>query len=717
MFSIGDVLNIKYPAWGLPIAVSPDGRLIAINLKGPHDEVMDNPYFTRHGVMGSLIGCKVILVDTIDGKTKQPFPDDCTSWAAQWSPDGSRLAAYVQHQGFACVGIFDVESGTSNILHDINVRPCFHTESPQWTPDGTGLVIKAFDPDSEHSGPSVRIYRYPSEDGERQVGAIHSHWEGNLDLLDIVSGKVTRLAENWPYATWKVAPSGDAVALLRLTNVDLITYQRYYDLIMIPLDGSGTRTVNRRIPMLHTGGNFSWSPDSSLLAYTTFQQGQRGRLIITTPDEPGKPAEIGGDSNLDFTEPLRCPYWSLDSSCIYCKIGNRIWSLPIDGSTPESVTPDFGEGIFFSWLLSPMDDRAVVSDELVHMFIYDKPGTGEHGIAHMEMESGRITKSVGFPKNLRTPNSAIERGVDTTGTACYLFMESCSKLPELWKTDVVTGKSRLLLEFNRRFDDLDLGQIKKLEWSSACGGTMKGTLLLPPGYNEGDRVPLIVDAYAGADLSPCLHTLGQASDPLNPYLFAACGYAVFYPNMQQIEWKNIRHEIGEQLQSAIDYVTSLGFVDADRIGIIGCSFGGYTLLCALTQTTAFKAAVSFAGLADPLSLYGAFDEGLSLGVAMCESRMALGGPPWEQLERYIEASPLLTPSKIDAPLLLICGDKDGPNGFTMHQSEASFVTLRRADKTVELQVYSGEGHFPSEWSRKNKQDLFDRTIQWFDTYL
>ena len=528
MFSIDEVVNVKYPLWGLPIAVSPDGRLLAINLRDSHDELLDDPYFTRHGVMGGLaispLGCKVILVDATAGAAREPFPRDCTSWATQWSPDGSRLAAYVQYQGFACVGVFSVESGTYAILDDVNVRPYFQTELPQWTPDGNCLVVKTFDPgrsdygDCEH-GPSAKVYRYPSEDGECQIGSIHSHWEGNLDLLGIVSGKVTRLIENWPFATWRVAPNGDAVALLRLIDVDLITYQRYYDLVVVPLDGSGACTVDRRIPMSHTGGSFSWSPDSRLLAYTTLQPGQPGRLLVSSANGSGQPTELGSDGKLDFTEPLRRPYWSADSRRVSCQIGRNIWSLPIDNSTPKCATPGFGEGVSFTWLLSPMDARTVVSEELLHSFIYDDPSTGEHGMAHVQLDSGEVTRSARLPQNLRTVNSAIERGVDATGTACYLFMESNSVLPELWKVDGVTGESRQLLESNRRFDDLDLGQIRTLEWKSARGEAMRGTLLLPPGYNEGDRVPLIVNAYAGADFSSCLRTLGQASDPLNPYLF------------------------------------------------------------------------------------------------------------------------------------------------------------------------------------------------------
>jgi dipeptidyl aminopeptidase/acylaminoacyl peptidase len=162
-----------------------------------------------------------------------------------------------------------------------------------------------------------------------------------------------------------------------------------------------------------------------------------------------------------------------------------------------------------------------------------------------------------------------------------------------------------------------------------------------------------------------------------------------------------------------DRLVDLGIVDPDRLGILGHSYGGYSVLALLVQTNRFRAALASAGFADLVSGYRSLWPGGGSTEASIENGQGLmGGSVWQHRERFIENSPFYYLDRVETPVLLVHGTDDT---LPVADSDQTFVALRRLGKTVEYARYEGEGH--AAWSAPNAADLIERMTTWFGEHL
>jgi dipeptidyl aminopeptidase/acylaminoacyl peptidase len=236
--------------------------------------------------------------------------------------------------------------------------------------------------------------------------------------------------------------------------------------------------------------------------------------------------------------------------------------------------------------------------------------------------------------------------------------------------------------------------------------------LLPPGYEEGQRVPVIVD-LDGDGAGNRLNYFGLGKE--YGQILASRGYALFFPGLP-LERSDPMRQLPGLALPAVNQLIELGIADPDRLGLIGEGYGGYLTLALLTQTRMFRAAVTIAGMVNLTSAYGALtDYGESFGVSNFEDEYGqgrMGASLWDQRERFIENSPLFYLDRVHTPVLLVAGREHWEDPS---QAKQAFSALRRLEKQVELRLYHKDGH--SIGKRENKQDLYDRIPDWFDTYL
>jgi dipeptidyl aminopeptidase/acylaminoacyl peptidase len=180
-------------------------------------------------------------------------------------------------------------------------------------------------------------------------------------------------------------------------------------------------------------------------------------------------------------------------------------------------------------------------------------------------------------------------------------------------------------------------------------------------------------------------------------------------------------ELDKGVKPAVEKVVEMGIADPDRVGIIGFSYGGYTVSGLVTQTERFKAAVAAFGQTDLPSSYGNLDPRYRFsdlanpiwGPFLVESQqMRMGVSLWEDRERYLRNSPYFHADKITTPLLLINGELDA---ISPSQSEQLFVAMNRLGKRAKLVRYLGEGHGVE--SPGNTLDMWDHILTWFDEFL
>jgi dipeptidyl aminopeptidase/acylaminoacyl peptidase len=165
---------------------------------------------------------------------------------------------------------------------------------------------------------------------------------------------------------------------------------------------------------------------------------------------------------------------------------------------------------------------------------------------------------------------------------------------------------------------------------------------------------------------------------------------------------------------AIDKVIELGIADPDRLGVTGQSNGGYSTLSLIVQTNRFKAAVMNAGFGDLTGFYGAMrpDGGGSWHPWLEQLGGAMGVPPWENPQRYIQNSPIYYLDRITRPLVIQAG---GDDASIVPFSDQVFVALKRLNKKVVYLRYGSEGHL-LELS-PNKIDYWTRVFKFWDEHL
>jgi dipeptidyl aminopeptidase/acylaminoacyl peptidase len=176
-------------------------------------------------------------------------------------------------------------------------------------------------------------------------------------------------------------------------------------------------------------------------------------------------------------------------------------------------------------------------------------------------------------------------------------------------------------------------------------------------------------------------------------------------------------DIAAAVLPGIDKVIELGIADPDRVGVTGHSYGGYSTLSLIVQSTRFKAAVSSAGPADLVAGFGEMaPDGGAFGVGWSETGQGLmGGTPWQYHDRYVENSPITYLDRVQTPLLIVQGGID--RTVPPWQADAVFVGLRRLGKEVVYAKYEGEDHWEGTWGHANAVDYWKRVIAWFDGHL
>lgn len=278
------------------------------------------------------------------------------------------------------------------------------------------------------------------------------------------------------------------------------------------------------------------------------------------------------------------------------------------------------------------------------------------------------------------------------------------------------GRRRTLLQLNEPLLAVDFAHTLLLPTRT---GKDSHVLLLPAHDRPGHRPPLVVVPYPGLvyDAAPEPYGRGTGRFSVNAEVLAGAGFAVLLPSLPRAPGEP-GAGLAEQILAAVDQVAETGLVDADRLGIVGHSFGGYASLMAATQSPRFKTVIASAAPTDLAAMYGAFDphletevqDGVNLNANFGWSELGQAGlkvPPWRDPGLYRRNSPYALADQISAPVMLIHGDGDF---VRLSQAQAMFAALYRQGKDAELVTYFGEGHIVS--SPANLRDMYQRMIGW-----
>ncbi|RDW19834.1 S9 family peptidase [Oceanobacillus chungangensis] len=244
---------------------------------------------------------------------------------------------------------------------------------------------------------------------------------------------------------------------------------------------------------------------------------------------------------------------------------------------------------------------------------------------------------------------------------------------------------------------------------------IQGWIIKPYGFNEDKKYPFILEIHGGP------HAMYGQTFFHELQLLAAKGYVVMYTNPRgshgygQKFVDAVRSDYGGRdyadLMDAVDYaLANYSYIDENRLGVTGGSYGGFMTNWIVGQTNRFKAAVTQRSISNWLSFYGVSDIGYFF------TKWEIGYNLLENPAKLWDSSPLKYADKVETPLLILHGELD--YRCPIEQGEQLFIALKHLRKDVEFVRFPGADH---ELSRSGNPNMriarLKQICRWFDKYL
>jgi dipeptidyl aminopeptidase/acylaminoacyl peptidase len=285
--------------------------------------------------------------------------------------------------------------------------------------------------------------------------------------------------------------------------------------------------------------------------------------------------------------------------------------------------------------------------------------------------------------------------------------QSATRPAEVW-----VGQRRLTHHTDSALARLELPPLEAFGFVGALGDSVFGWLLKPPGFDPARRYPLVYLVHGG----PQGAWLDSWHPRWNYQMFASRGYVVAAVNFHgstgygQAFTDAISGHWGdyplEDLMKGLDVVARLPYVDSNRMGAAGASYGGYMIFWLAGHTDRFKTLVSHDGVFNPVSMYGSTEE-------LWFIEWEFGGTPYANRSLYDRWSPLNHVGKWNAPLLVIHGQND--YRVDVSESYQAFTAARKMGLLAKFLYFPDEDHFVTR--PRNRRVWWSTVLDWLDASL
>jgi dipeptidyl aminopeptidase/acylaminoacyl peptidase len=575
----------------------------------------------------------------------------------RWSPDG-RCIAFVSDRSQGS-GLFVLPaSGAGEAREVTRHRP--RISGLAWSPDCRSIAYATlFDPENpqeheppETAAPKVRITRRLDykQDNRGYLGDARSQ----VFVVDVETGERRRLTqEAFDYEHPQWSPDGQCLAARVSTDGPI-----HSQLALIQCASGEARRVG---PEDGSVDVWSWSPRGDRIVYAGDPERTRQADFFLY--------DLRSEQTRRLTDDLDCaPY----------------------AGFPTLIPP--AQPV---WL----DERRV---------LFHAVRAGASGLYVLDVATG------GVEREQRSESLDIGLSVDRAAQYAVLGHSSFEATGEVVAYDRSAGGRRLVTRLNQQLFERspiirgELFQVRRGEV------TIDAWLLKPPDFDPSLRYPMVLDVHGGPH-----GYYGFAFNPIQQ-LLASNGFLVVYANprgsgsygrrfVQQVtrDWGG---EDYLDLMAVVDRVLEHAWVDSERLGIWGYSYGGYMTAWAIGHTDRFRAAVCGAPCFDLESMYGTSDISHTWGLE------EWGGPPHEQREWYAAHSPSSVAHRARTPTLILQGEAD--QRCPVGQSEQMFVALKQAGVETELVRYPGGAHAMLRVGPpSHRVDFCTRLLGWFRHYL
>ena len=590
----------------------------------------------------------------------------------RWSPDGKYLAFLsARHDGKTQIWLLNRIGGEAQRL----------TETPQdvdtfeWSPDSKRLCVVLHDATTEE----LEAAQDKEKDKYKEAGD--------------KAAKENKPKVQKPWVIDRLQFKVDEVGYLDRRRTHLYIFH---------LAAKGLTQI--------TSGDYddadpAWSPDGKQLAFTSNRSSDPDRNYNTdiwtvSADNADKGAHLtqittnpGGDN---------APVWSPDGKWIayvtqtepkLIEYATKHLAIsPAAGGEARVLTRTFDRNV--SDVLFSADSKSL-------FFIADDDGT--QNVCRIAVTGGEVTRPVGGRVMVYSYSLA------KTGEIAAQI-DRMDRPSEIYTLPASGGQlTRVTHTNDGLISQLWLSPGEYVHFKSKDGTTVSGYLYKPLDYRPGKKVPTLLRPHGG----PVWAYYAEFQAAIQ--IFTAHGYAVLLPNprgssgygqgyCQAIfaDWGNKDYQDDIAM---VDYAVEQGFADPDKLGVGGHSYGAISTDFIIAQTARFKGAISDAGEALNVTLYGHDQYQKDFETEL--------GPPWENQALWDKLSPFYRVAKITTPTLFMGGNIDW--NVPIIGGEQMYQAMKSLGRETELVVYPDEYHefkFPS-----HIKDRLERQLAWFGHYV
>ena len=286
---------------------------------------------------------------------------------------------------------------------------------------------------------------------------------------------------------------------------------------------------------------------------------------------------------------------------------------------------------------------------------------------------------------------------------------------ELYKLTIATGERKALTDFNGSYlAETELIQPEPIIAKGAKDWAVHGWLMKPYGYAEGQKYPLVVNIHGGP------HAMYANTFFHEMQLLAARGFGVLYINPRGSHGYSqefvdaVRGDYGgadyEDIMLALDdMIAEHSWIDTDRLGVTGGSYGGFMTNWIVGHSNRFKAAVTQRSISNWISFFGVSDIGYYFSDWQIGANM-------NDVEKLWHHSPLKYAKDVKTPLLILHSENDFR--CPIEQSEQLYVTLKSMGKETEFVRFPEADHNLSRTGKPNLRFArLEQIVGWMEKYL
>jgi len=487
----------------------------------------------------------------------------------------------------------------------------------------------------------------------------------------------------------------------------------YRDIYLIDVETGERRRVAEGIQYWFggsPGGRYLlWLKDDHYRAHDV----RTGETVNLTSGLPVPVVDVDDDHTVEQKPPFGIGGWTADDRSVLIYDEYDVWRVRPDGSGASRLTSGRADSVRHRYVdLSeeePGEADVIDPSAAAYWDLYDE-WTEEHGYARASRLDAEAERLVWEP--------ATVEGL-TRADSADVFLQRISDFedsPDLFLSGPDLADAVRVTETNPFQSEFAWGRSELVQFENARGKELQGALFYPANYDPEKSYPMITYIYETRSQTARGYVVPSRQHPYNTTTFTQEGYFVFQPDITYRARQPGRSAVDAIVPGVRRVLAKVPSVDSSRVGLVGHSWGGYQTTFTVTRTDLFRSAVAGAPLTNLVSMYNSIywrTGGTDARIfEISQGRMEV--PPWQDMDAYVDNSPLHHVESMETPLMVAQGTDDGAVEF--NQGVEFFNAARRAGKELVFLVYDGEDHGLGR-QEKNAVDYRDRVLQWFDHYL